>query len=220
MTGDERYRRIVEAYWDQAVTSRGSYATGGQTSGEVWTPKNKLSARLGKMNQEHYTVYNMIRLADYLYRWTGDSVYADYIELNTVNGLYAQGYWQGSQIDQCGDGTVNHQTGGTNDCGCKTDPNQGLIAYYLPLAAGSKKHWGSKTEDFWCCHCTLVQANSRYREYVFYLDPGALPAAIPATNQLERMPTLTIAQYLPAERISPIRDRRCSRRQPPAGLSG
>ena len=207
VTGDERYRRIVEAYWDQAVTSRGSFATGGQTSGEVWTPKDKLSARLGKMNQEHCTVYNMIRLADYLYRWTGDPVYADYIELNTVNGLYAQGYWQGSQIDQCGEGAGNHQTGGTEACGCKSDPSQGLIAYYLPLAAGSKKHWGSKTEDFWCCHCTLVQANSRYREYVFYQDPGALPAARPATDQPEarlvtdqpeEMPRLTIAQYLPA----------------------
>ena len=113
VTGEERYRRIVENYWKQAVTERGQYATGGQTSGEIWTPKNKQSARLGEMNQEHCTVYNMIRLADYLLRWTGDAVYGDYIEQNIYNGLFAQGYWEA-------DG--------------------GVVTYYLPLAAGSQKN--------------------------------------------------------------------------------
>ena len=53
VTGEEKWRRIVEAYWDCAVTQRGYFVTGGQTCGEVWTPKKKLSARLGDKNQEH-----------------------------------------------------------------------------------------------------------------------------------------------------------------------
>ena len=48
------------------MTDRGTYCTGGQTSGEVWTPPFEFAARLGDKNQEHCTVYNMIRLADYL----------------------------------------------------------------------------------------------------------------------------------------------------------
>lgn len=66
VTGDNRWRQIVEAYWHCAVTARGSYATGSQTCGEVWTPPFELAARLGDKNQEHCVVYNLIRLADIL----------------------------------------------------------------------------------------------------------------------------------------------------------
>lgn len=152
VTGEERYRKIVESYWNFSVTKRGYFATGGQTDGEMWTPLMRQSARLGEVNQEHCSVYNMIRLADYLYRWTGDTVYMDYIEQNIENGWKAQGFWEGRCLDTL----------------CETSPESGLIAYFLPLAAGSSKKWGSKTDDFWCCHCTLIQANAKHREFVYY----------------------------------------------------
>lgn len=171
VTGEERYRKIVENYWRLAVEERGTFATGGNTSGEIWTAKQKQSARLSELNQEHCTVYNMIRLANYLYTWTGDSRYQDYIEQNIQNGLFAQGFWEGRVQDTLGE---------------HGEPDKGLVAYFLPLAAGSQKKWGSRTEDFWCCHCTLVQANTRYREWVFY--------------QSEKM--FTVAQYMPAEIIT------------------
>ena len=38
VTGDARWRAIVEAYWHCAVTNRGDFCTGGQTCGEIWTP--------------------------------------------------------------------------------------------------------------------------------------------------------------------------------------
>ena len=62
------------------MTERGCYCTGGQTCGEIWTPPGELAARLGDKNQEHCTVYNMMRLADYLFRWTGD------VELRRLHG--------------------------------------------------------------------------------------------------------------------------------------
>ena len=46
--GDEKWLRIVQAYWDKAVRERGCYVTGGQTCGEIWTPMEKMSARLGE----------------------------------------------------------------------------------------------------------------------------------------------------------------------------
>lgn len=124
VTGEERYRKIVENYWKLAVTKRGTFATGGQTDGEVWTGMQKQSSRLSPLNQEHCTVYNMIRLADYLYRWSQDSQYLDYIERNIENGLMAQGFWE-----------ARHQ----NMAEDKLLPSSGLIAYFLPLAAGSRK---------------------------------------------------------------------------------
>ena len=139
VTGDERWRRIAEAYWRCAVTERGMFATGGQTDGEIWTPPFSFADRLGDKNQEHCVVYNMIRLADYLLRWTGDVVYADYMERNLYNGTLAQ-----------------------------QNPVTGMISYFLPLRPGSRKTWGSPTHDFWCCHGSLVQAHTTHNAYVYY----------------------------------------------------
>lgn len=189
VTGEERYRKIVENYWDLAVTKRGTFATGGQTNGEVWAPMMQQSARLSDLNQEHCTVYNLIRLANYLFRWSGDVKYLDYIEQNIENGLFAQGFWQARCQDNAGDSPI---------------PDTGLIAYFLPLAAGSHKSWGSKTDDFWCCHCTLVQANARYREFIYY--------------QSEK--DLTVAQYMPSVLDTTFGDVKVKITQTYADLSG
>ncbi len=154
VTGVGRWREVVEAYWRLGVTERGYYATGGQTNGEVWSPPGELSTRLGFRTQEHCTVYNMMRLADYLYRWTGDPLYADYWERGLWNGILAQQH-----------------------------PETGMIAYFLPLHAGAQKVWGSPTADFWCCHGSLVQAQSTYGRYIAYAEKDSL----------------TLAQLLPAQ---------------------
>ena len=169
VTGEERYRCIVEAYWKMAVEDRGFYATGGQTCGEIWTPMGRQSARLGEFNQEHCTVYNMMRLAEYLLRWTGDPRYADYWERNLWNGILSQGYWK----DEF-----------NRDIFCDADHRDtGLVAYYQGLSAGSRKYWGSHTHHFWCCHGTLVQANASLQSGIFYqTDDG-----------------IAICQYQPAE---------------------
>jgi hypothetical protein len=153
VTGDPRYRRIVEAYWKMAVTDRGFYATGGQTAGEIWTPLQAQAARLGARNQEHCVVYNMMRLAERLLRWTGDAVYADYWERNLHNGIAAQGYYE-----------EYHQ----GQVSTKQYAERELIAYFLPLEPGARKRWGSATEHFWCCHGTLVQANASHAEGIYY----------------------------------------------------
>ena len=158
VTGDARYRQIAEAYWHCAVTERGQYASGGQTCGEIWTPKQQLSARLGEKNQEHCTVYNMIRLADALFRWTKDAAYADYIEQNLYNGIFAQAYWQG------------HATHGAHS----DHPDHGLLTYFLPMKAGARKGWASETEDFFCCHGTLVQANATHARYIAYQEGSSV----------------------------------------------
>ena len=152
--GDEKWLRIVQAYWDKAVTERGTYVTGGQTCGEIWTPSGRFSARLGDKNQEHCTVYNMMRVADFLFRVTGESKYMDYYELNLYNGIMAQAYWKG-----------NFTHGQTSE-----HPDNALLTYFLPLRSGAHKGWASRTGDFFCCHGTLVQANSHLTNGIYYQD--------------------------------------------------
>ncbi len=145
VTGDQRWRDIAEAYWRSAVTDRGVFCTGSETTGEVWNPPFAFAARLGDKNQEHCVVYNMMRLADYLLRWTGDVTYADYWERNLYNGILAQ-----------------------------QNPETGMVTYFLPLEAGSVKTWGTPTHDFWCCHGSLVQAHTIYGNHTYYENDAGL----------------------------------------------
>ncbi len=159
VTGEDRWREIVDAYWRSAVDDRGYYCTGGQTNGEIWSPPAELSARLGEKTQEHCTVYNMMRLADWLMRKTGDISYADYWERNLYNGILAQQH-----------------------------PDTGMITYWLPLQSGSAKKWGSPTEDFWCCHGTLVEAHTVNERSIYFEDDDGLIVSqyIPSTLRWRR----------------------------------
>jgi len=114
VTGEEKWLKLVECYWKCAVTDRGYYVTGGQTQGEIWTPMMKLKARLGDKNQEHCTVYNMIRLAEFLFRQTKDPKYMHYIEYNVANGIFAQTYFRGMPYEN--------------------SPGHGLLTYFLPCS--------------------------------------------------------------------------------------
>lgn len=139
VTGEEKWLTAACRFWDCAVEKRDAYCTGGQNAGEFWVPPRLNGRFLGTRNQEFCTVYNMVRLAEYLLRFTGDARYGDYIEKNLYNGFLAQ---------------QNKLTG--------------MPTYFLPMAAGSRKKWGSKTRDFWCCHGTMVQAQTLYPALCFY----------------------------------------------------
>ena len=154
VTGEEKWLNIAQSYWKCAVTDRGCFATGGQTQGEIWTPMKKLKARLGDKNQEHCTVYNMIRLAEFLFRHTKDPKYMHYIEYNMRNGLMAQAYWQGLTW--------------------KGSLGSGLLTYFLPMKAGSRKDWAGEMDSFFCCHGTMVQANAAWNRHMYYQDADTL----------------------------------------------
>ena len=141
ITGEEKYLEAVKNYWKCAVDERGAFVTGGQTSGEVWVPQYRLRERLGKLNQEHCTVYNMMRLAEFLFQYTGDSAYEDYRELNLYNGILAQ-----------------------------QNPETGAAAYYLPLQAGGRKIWSTEKRSFWCCCGSVIQAGASHATGIYAED--------------------------------------------------
>lgn len=158
ITSDESWLKIASEFWRWAVTERGYFCTGGNNSGEFWIPPKMQGHFLNDRDQEFCTVYNMIRLAQYLYKFTGDKSYADYIELNLYNGILAQ---------------QNRSTG--------------MPTYFLPLRAGGKKTWGSKRNDFWCCHGTMVQATTLLPELIYAADADSviINQYIPSTYEFK-----------------------------------
>ena len=154
VTGEAAWRNRLEAFWKTAVTDRGMFATTGSNAGEFWIPPHAHGKYIGAEDQEFCTVYNMVRTAEYLFRATGDKQYADYIERALYNGFLAQ---------------QNKETG--------------MPTYFLPMLPGSRKKWGSRTRDFWCCFGTMVQAQTLYPELIWYQDEN----------------TVTVSQYIPSK---------------------
>ena len=154
ITGEEYWGRRLEAFWKTAVEDRGMFATTGCNAGEFWIPPHVQGRYLGNEDQEFCTVYNMVRTAEYLFRRTGDRKYADYIERALYNGFLAQ---------------QNKETG--------------MPTYFLPMLPGSRKKWGSRTRDFWCCFGTMVQAQTMYPELIWYAAEDGV----------------TVSQYIPSE---------------------
>ena len=141
VTGEKKWKKRTETFWKKAVTERGMYATTGNNSGEFWIPPMKEGQFLSPTDQEFCTVYNMVRLAAYLYDWTGEAAYADYIERAIYNGFLAQ-----------------------------QSRANGMPTYFLPMLPGSRKKWASKTHDFWCCLGTMVQAQTLYPSLIYRAD--------------------------------------------------
>ena len=75
----------------------------------------------------------MMRLAEFLYQYTGDIEFENYRELNLYNGILAQ-----------------------------QNPNTGAAAYYLPMQAGSRKIWSTEKKSFWCCCGSGIQAGASH----------------------------------------------------------
>ena len=111
---------------------------------------------MGERNQEFCTVYNMVRVADYLFKFSGNAKYLDYIEQNLYNGFLAQ-----------------------------QNRFSGMPTYFLPMKSGGVKTWGSPKNDFWCCHGTMVQAQTIYQNLCYYQKDGE--------NRIY------VAQYIPSE---------------------
>lgn len=164
VTGDKKWLDITKLFWKCAVTDRGMYCTTGQNSGEFWIPPHMFGKFISNEDQEFCTVYNMVRTASYLYRFTGDAEYSDYIERALYNGFLAQ---------------QNKMTG--------------MPTYFLPLEAGSRKKWGSRTRDFWCCHGTMVQSQTLYNELIYYTD--SKDNAIYISQYIPSQAALTLGEH-------------------------
>lgn len=158
ITGDDTWLSIAELFWKCAVADRPMYATGSANAGEFYIAPGRLYEALGDRNQEFCTMYNTVRLADYLYGFTGKAEYLDYIERALYNGFLAQ---------------QNKATG--------------MPTYFLPMRPGSKKKWGTLRNDFWCCHGTMVQAQAYYPYLCYYAEDNTLTVAqyIPSQASLE-----------------------------------
>jgi uncharacterized protein len=145
LTGEPRYHDVASYFWHE-VTTRRAYCTGGTSNGEGWNADpGILSTELSSDTQECCTSYNMLKLTRHLFGWTADPAAADYYERLLFNGVL---------------GTQH--------------PADGQKLYYVPLASGYWKLFGTPLHDFWCCTGTGCESASKFGDSIYWHDDDGM----------------------------------------------
>ncbi|HEV8149949.1 MAG TPA: beta-L-arabinofuranosidase domain-containing protein [Gemmatimonadales bacterium] len=156
LSGDPRYRRIAEYFWREVTTAR-AFCTGGTSNGEGWNSEPYVLAnQLSGYTQEDCVTYNMMKLTRHLFSWTADPACADYYERALWNGII------GSQ-----------------------HPADGDKLYYVSLASGLWKLFGTPGQDYWCCTGSMSEAFSKLGDSIYFEDERGLYVNLFAASELD-----------------------------------
>ncbi len=132
LTGNERDAAIAQNFWDIMVHHH-SYVNGGNSSGEYLSAPDKLNDLLTNNTCETCNTYNMLKLTQHLFMWTGDEAYIDYYERALYNHILAS-----------------------------QNPTTGMTCYFVPLAQGARKMFAGKYNSFTCCMGSGFENHSKY----------------------------------------------------------
>ena len=139
--GSAQLHDAATFFW-HTVAERRCYCTGGTSNGESWnTPPGILAHELSGYTEESCVTYNLQKLTRHLYAWSGDPRLGDYYERAFYNGILG----------------VQH-------------PVDGDKLYYLPLAGGYWKLFGTPLHDFWCCTGSMAEAFAKLGDSIYFHD--------------------------------------------------
>jgi DUF1680 family protein len=146
LTGEEPYRDAVTYFWNQVVNSR-SYATGGTSNYEYWREEpRKLSRELSQESHENCCTYNMLRLTEHLFAWSGDARYFDYYERALFSGILP----------------THHPEAG------------GAIMYYVPLKSGLFKMFGVPDSSYFCCNGSGIESFAKLGNSIYHRNSDGI----------------------------------------------
>lgn len=144
VTGDAAEARTARFFYD-TVTRRHSYAIGGNSDREHFTPPGEIAARISETTCEACNTYNMLKLTRRLYHWAPDAALFDDYEHAQLNHIMA------------------HQR-----------PDSGRFVYFMPLAAGSRRSYSTPEDSFWCCVGSGMESHAKHADSIYWRDAGAL----------------------------------------------
>jgi len=137
-SGDPRLYQVTTTFY-RTVTDSRCYVTGGTSNGESWnTPAGTLKGELSGYTQECCVSYNLMKLAHRLHQQDGDPRRMEDYERLLWNGILG----------------VQH-------------PTDGAKLYYVPLAGGFWKLYGTPLHDFWCCTGSMAEAHAKLGEAIY-----------------------------------------------------
>jgi hypothetical protein len=143
-------------FWE-TVTTRHSFAFGGNAFDEKFREPGVEATDLTDLSGESCNTHNMLKLTRALFERGPAAEYADYYEHALYNHLLA---------------TIAPDTGATT--------------YFTPARPGAFKVYGDPEESLWCCTGSGIENTARYGEAIYFEAPGALwvNLFIPSTVEL------------------------------------
>jgi DUF1680 family protein len=144
MTGDERYEKIADTFWERVAHHR-SYVIGGNSDGEAFFPPENFSKHLGPSTTESCNTYNMLKLTRHLFAWSPSAEAMDFYERGLYNHILAS-----------------------------QDPDSGMMTYYMPLRPSAFRTYSTPDNSFWCCVGTGMENHAKYGDTIFYHDDKSL----------------------------------------------
>jgi DUF1680 family protein len=144
VTGEPRYCAVSETFWRRVALHR-SYAIGGHSEDEHFSPVAHLSRHLGESTAETCNTYNMLKLSRRLFLRDADPARIDFYERGLFNHILAS-----------------------------QDPATGSVTYYVALAPGAWRTYSTPEDSFWCCVGTGMENPARYGEAIYARQGDAL----------------------------------------------
>eukprot|EP01084_Bolivina_argentea_P301920 521017_1 len=139
VNGNETQRDITINFFNILNTTR-TFSTGGSNDGEHWGAPYRLGDQMNADTEESCTQYNILKVARYMYTWSGSSLIMDYYERAIMNGLI---------------GNLNLDT-----------PQ---YFYMNPLGGGGlTKPWGNAYDGFYCCWGTLSESFGKLSDSIYF----------------------------------------------------
>ncbi len=144
LTGDARYRKIAETFWDRVALHR-SYVIGGDSDREHFFPVDDFAHHVSPETTETCNTYNMLKLTRELFAWSPDTRRMDFYERGLYNHILAS-----------------------------QDPAQGMFVYLMSLEPGHFKSYSTAENSFWCCVGTGMENHAKYGDTIFAHTADAL----------------------------------------------
>ena len=136
--GETLYRDAALHFWTFVVNDR-SYANGGNSSREHFTPKKHLSASLSSGNCETCNTHNMLKLTRSLLTQSTSAKLGDYYEKALLNHILSS-----------------------------QSPESGTVTYFHGLEGGSRKGFGPSWPNFGCCHASGMENHAKYGDSIYF----------------------------------------------------
>jgi DUF1680 family protein len=137
VTGEARYCAVAETFWQRVALHR-SYAIGGHSEDEHFSPVTHLSRHLGESTAETCNTYNMLKLTRRLFLRDALPARIDFYERGLFNHILAS-----------------------------QDPATGMVTYYVALKPGAWRSYSTPEDSFWCCVGTGMENPARYGEAIY-----------------------------------------------------
>lgn len=173
VTGSPQLRQAAETFW-HTVAERRTYCTGGTSNEEHWNaPPDALAHELSGYTEESCCTYNMHKLTRHMIAWTADPRVGDYYERALFNGILG----------------VQH-------------PADGDKLYYLPLAGGYWKLFGTPFQDYWCCTGSMSESFAKLGDSIYFQDDSGVYVSLFIASELhwrERGLRLVLETRFPQE---------------------